>query len=114
MICPECGTRLPKGKIECHFCGDTQIMKLPETPLSGEQDNNKEQTFYIRGIIGGLIVGFLTNFIVSLYFIIIEIQNFNPIVIYIAFIIALIFLVVTIAALYRRNTICNNKTFYKF
>jgi hypothetical protein len=21
MICPECGTRLPEGKTECHFCG---------------------------------------------------------------------------------------------
>jgi hypothetical protein len=21
MICPECGTRVPKGKTECHICG---------------------------------------------------------------------------------------------
>jgi hypothetical protein len=21
MICPECGTRLPKNTIKCHFCG---------------------------------------------------------------------------------------------
>jgi len=36
MICPECGTRLPKGKDECHFCGYTYTEKLVESSVKND------------------------------------------------------------------------------
>jgi hypothetical protein len=40
MICPECGTRLPKGKTECHFCSYTQTKREISLSNSNIPDNS--------------------------------------------------------------------------
>jgi hypothetical protein len=52
MICPECGTRLSEGEIQCHFCGHTG-----PTPHQGKI--SRDVVNISIGILFGLFVGFL-------------------------------------------------------
>ncbi|MFA4860226.1 zinc ribbon domain-containing protein [Methanoregula sp.] len=42
MICPKCGTRLPKDAVKCHFCGYEFIENSHQCPILGVQNANSE------------------------------------------------------------------------
>jgi len=52
MICPECGTRLSEGEIQCHFCGHTGP-KQHQGTISWDAVNIS------TGVLFGLLVCFL-------------------------------------------------------
>jgi hypothetical protein len=52
MICPECGTRLSEGEIQCHFCGHTE-------PTHHQEQISRDVVNISIGVLFGLFVCFL-------------------------------------------------------
>ncbi len=52
MICPECGTRLSEGEMQCHFCGHTG-------PTRHQETISRDAVNILTGVLFGLFVCFL-------------------------------------------------------